>query len=907
MRKFTAYILFTLMMVGTTAALFVPTATDVNLGSEFRNGQEYVYHILDEEGEEVENVLAEDAQDIAQRFRDRLDSSGVNTYNVTVEGNNQIRLQFATDSYKYDYITKYVNYSPVFTLATSDDTEASGEAIFNEKIDAKLVTVDGAPAITLPIKVDTTAWDNLLESAKTINENQPDATDPNGPITAVDHGPKRASDDVGAPGIFIWANKVEGETYKQAASGNDPRIANKVFARVNFGSNVDGKDMFYKDKDENKLLLRPDDLGFGNHQVQSIDQYTFVAKWMVNMLNADDYTYGTNNYRIEMKYDGSTGNVIVPPTTESLINYGKYETVAISTTLISLIVVFVLIALVFGTLFRLSAISSVTMTLTSVFFTFFLFVAFSIEFNVAAVIGLIVTTASMLFGQLIYLNKLKKEYASGKTLKKAHSEAISKSTAPMIDLSIVQILVGTLFFIIGGNYLLPFGVVLMAGGLMNAIFNLGGTRIMMWLLTNENALNDKPRLFGLDKPQAEVEKAKEEKETEAKEVELPVITKTAKKHGMKFALVGGILLLASAIGLGVFSALNDGNVLNNGNIYQQNSRLYIDIDQNNSAINSPEIVDEILKLVSLDESEKPIAYNETINHFTSVRYEDVAKDEAVLQQTINHYVVDLSARYDGTEAATFHDPRDGKTITGDLANVLSQSFELYDADVIVNIKTVHAVPGQPNSGKLIMTFLLATLLGAAYLMLRYRPSRGVSSYLISSTAGLITIGVMSLARIPSAPIILLSAIIVATLVQLMSIILMNMERDLIKEKKVKRLITEQKCEVMLAAISEFVAQGLPLILIPVVLAIPFIAIGPAPYSLMFLLSLLGTVLIGIPLLTLSMGPLSFHINRIGHKVYRALPKPKESDKKSKKQKKLAAEKRSAEPQEAIFIGINDPR
>ena len=933
MRKLIAYILFGIVLVATVAGLFVPIATSMNLGSEFSSGKGFVYQITDrvDRDPDTGNLPSEEhftaldegnVLNVAQTFRDRLNNSDINTYSVTVDGERTIRMEFATDPYKYDFISKYVNFNPTFTFTTSnaavDFLDAS--EIMPNGAKAEMIMHEGIPTITLPIDTENEKWKAFFDSAKTIaneakvlEQQQADEQEP----MMVKRSEGAATPEAA---IFIWNNFDANDTLQKARDSSDPRIGEKVFAVLPWGENADGGSLWYPDGNQNKLMFHATSYslsGLPQEMTGNRNQLTFATKWMVNMFNASNFKFGSGTEQVTydahlLFSDLDPNNILIPPTTEHLFVLGDHVTIKASTILWSILIMIVLLAALFGFFFRLSAVATQTLTLASAFFTFALFVAFSIEFNVAAIIGLIVSVLAMAVGQVIYLTKLKKEFKDGKTLKKAHQEAARKSTIPMIDVGVIQIIIGVIFLVLGNAFLLPFSIMMIVGGFLNTIFNVFGLRLMLSIVMGNASYQEKPQLFNLESPSDSVET------TDSNEEPAKVETgKLPRKHFKKSIIISGALLVAGIVGLSVFAGLNDGNILNNGDMFVENSRLTLTIRNKDNSIDDRALITTVLNRITVDETDEVITYNTEFERYQSSELIQLS-DDSVTSLDLVFYVIQFNAQYTNETLVSYDDGTGSPIANENLITVLQDAFDseaTSGADPIgrpllaIDLQVVASIPGQPEAWPVIGAMLLAVLLVSVYIAARYRPSRGIASLLVTVATAIIPIAVVSIAQIPTSPLVLLSVVIIAVVTQLIMLLFFTLEKDSIIDKKVKRLTMSEKKEVMYESVDAFMVNGVVLYLAIAFICGAFLFAGPINYMTMFIVSVLGAGLLGALLTILLVGPLGTSINKLFFKIWASLPKgdPNKKKKKISRKKQLNLPEKSAEPTEAVFIGINDAR
>ena len=167
----------------------------------------------------------------------------------------------------------------------------------------------------------------------------------------------------------------------------------------------------------------------------------------------------------------------------------------------------------------------------------------------------------------------------------------------------------------------------------------------------------------------------------------------------------------------------------------------------------------------------------------------------------------------------------------------------------------------------------------------------VSIYVI--IAGLLTL--FRFLAIPSY--VVAAAPFVAAFVMMISIVFMNREREMIIEDKAHDNSPEHRKEIMIKATSSAFGASLPLMVFGLYLAINFFGFGPIASAWIYIMMIIGIVLGGF-VVTVLYGPIAQFFYGLFSKI--GSNKPKKA-----KKAKVARVNKSAEPEEAVFIGIND--
>ena len=175
-----------------------------------------------------------------------------------------------------------------------------------------------------------------------------------------------------------------------------------------------------------------------------------TARYVVNLFNSSEL-----DYKVEAV---NTSNMkIVSPLIENIKN--QDQTLAWSRTFIATLCAVLILSLLIAVFYRLSAISICTVSITTVFLTFLVFLGLGAEFNTAAIVGFILVALASLASGVLYANRLKEECYKGRTLKKANSEAARKTLFPIVDIHLVPIVIGGFMYLFGGILFRSFGLI----------------------------------------------------------------------------------------------------------------------------------------------------------------------------------------------------------------------------------------------------------------------------------------------------------------------------------------------------------------------------------------------------------------------------------------------------------------
>ena len=182
-------------------------------------------------------------------------------------------------------------------------------------------------------------------------------------------------------------------------------------------------------------------------------------------------------------------------------------------------------------------------------------------------------------------------------------------------------------------------------------------------------------------------------------------------------------------------------------------------------------------------------------------------------------------------------------------------------------------------------------------MLRYRLSRGLATLVVTLGVGALTAGLFIIVPFAVGSHVLLATPLACLFVFMMEIMLMNKEREMVVEDKKHDNSIENRNEIMVNATKYSCTPIIIMLAIVAFLLVIFFGFGPEATTCIYLNLLFGLLVAAVSVVTM-FGPLAQFFYKLFFGVKIERPTPKKNKKKQKVQK-------SAEPEEAIFIGIND--
>ncbi len=894
MRRLWAYVISVVSALLLVTLTFSTVFLNMDSNLEYSYGKEQTFRIsMKEEEDELpsdpnDSTYYDAIDNIAEVMSERLETADITAYTLEKVGNDTIKVAYSetTDDH-YDMIAKYLTFNGTLALTTDGNEWASMEEFMDESESAYVDTDEDTSLPQIVIPVDNTNQEFLavIEAAKTQLED------------AEAEAEAEADEDSEAEEVYVYIYlwyDFEEDVDSYEAAQNDENMAEKILIAFDISTyNVDDDGLY---PDEITATINCDFDEDDTVTVAELEEGYYRAAYYVNLINA-----GELDYEVELLYTNYTDAIYESLTAFSSMN----EYVAFSRTILATIICFLIVSLLLVAFYRLGALSVIGTTAVSVFGAIGFIIVFNLEFNTAAIFGIVGVALASLASGIVYLSKLKDEAYKGRSLKKANAEASKKSTLPIVDINVVGIILGVFTYLIGGTLMEGFSAAIALGCLVSLLCNTIALKGLMWLATNTTKLQGKYEVFAIDSSKVP-NITDEEKQTYFGSFADKDFTKKKKPVG----IVGAVLLVASIAGMITFGLINDGNFYNTGSTTYENSEIYFEATDNQYAftensiqriLNQMYVIDSDGNIV-VDDNGDPISigsYVESIDaQDTQTVYIYEEKGAEPVEELHYFYVVTLDRNLDYSTEVQYTDSTN-YVITGTVNEVFEQVLE--DQGVTNSTASLKQVVVATEDYPGFTWITLATFTGiavcAVYLMLRYRISRGLSTFLMTCSVCGITMGVFCLTRIVTSTYILAMLPVVALGCFIMEIFFMNKEREMVVEDRTRDNSLDHRKEIMTKATSYSFSYVVIFLVLAIYLAIDFYGFGPTGASLPYIFLLVG-ILLGALFITTLFGPLSHWFTSLFKKMT--------SNRKPRKKKKQQGKpNKSAEPVEATFIGIND--
>ena len=910
MRRKLAFILLSAAVLFGGAATIASTITSLDTDVTYGAGRD-LYFRISEEGSTINGVFPEDyisddgyqaVDAVANEMEDRLahwdiegsvEKEGYNTIKVT------IRSQSADDT-EYSYLQRYLSFSGgnFSLLAGSSDEDIvanapSFDSFRNNQMfdgqEADIRYLNNIPVVT--IGVNQPGEDGELAQLIDYCEENTTAAD------------SSAGTEGSTTYLTLWANYQEGDSFARATDTEAEDWDPNMSSRLLFGANA--TQCWWDDTDDDldytRLQIVPNSTAIesGQFDESKAGAAYKAALYYESLLNASSYADIGAGYDVTFAY-----STIVPATVENLVTAGDWHlTPALSNTLIASACALLVGIVISAAFYRLSSLAILSNGVITLMGALLLLSYFGAQFGIGMLLGLVLSLLISFFGTSYYLSKVKEALYNGRTSRKAHQEAMKKTFWPVLDASIGGILIGVCIYSLIPGAFSYFGLALVLGSFFAAAGNLLYVRLLGKILAGDESASTKVlSVYGADPmklPERDESGALVLKEGR----EGPFAKVPFEKGKVVSSILYGALTLASIVGLSTFAALDaNGEPYSFGAAYENQTVLALEYrvpaaNQNTLlAATIEQIKEDYLPLISLDGTAFDAADWDITLEETSI-YDSLEE----MYYNIYYFTIDVPSYFDPATEYSFTVEGQEYTSLQDASTAAADA--LAGEELTAMAQDVRVTSGLPTFANVWLGFGVGVVALFAYLLLRFRPSKGISAALLILASSLLPIGIISLCRIPVTTTINLAAIVTGFITYLYLLLPLNKERELRLESREKDKRSLAFREEMLkrgvkeSAFDLFLLSGTTL-----GVTIFYFGLGPGAFEFTFLFALLGALL-ALPLVLLTFEPLSTLLARLFAKIRVEFRKDRESGHSPRGND--VTKKKSAEPEEAIFIGIND--
>ncbi len=903
MRRLWAHILIVFTALVAVFALTPTLIKGIKSNGEHETRRQFTFQLtekIDKETNEVVNPLKGDsAKKMAKVMEQRLITYGVSSYNISTSGDGEIddivTVDFtADDNDQYQQIVTFLTFSGSFALMNNQTNVVTAEQFRNGSAYLKDVSVNEYPTVIMPIKTGYAEWDDLIAEAK----NNPD------PAESTDEDSEEETENTSS--VYLIYNYETGDDYQKLSEQN--KLSEKTLLRFQFKSSDEST--LYYNSSKNSLAQvcgYSDENGNGYADANEVRKAYNQADYLLNLFNASALDFDVTC--IKGLLDGT--QVWLDPSVEVIKTEGN---IIWNSTLSATVAAIVLVSLLLFFFYRLGALSAVTTTLVSVFGGFVFMVLAGLEYSTLSVAALVTVALLSLVSSIIYLNKLKEDTYRGHTLKKANTEASKKSLLPIIDVNVAGLVIGLMCYLLGGTALHSFGSILTFGAFVSLLVSTLGLKGLMWLATNTTGLIGKYEVFGINSKNVPNHMAEEKQRFFGDYADLDL---SSKKKTV--GIVASCALVLSIVGVIVSGVLMGGVTKPSGSkvlgneIYVQNKIVVLD-DTSKSELDEDSLFNNILSVIEVKDGDgfSPLNKTNSKGAYTYISgtpdtytVSDSETEESVTTNYLTTYYVVSMKNVNLNTVAKFNDQTDAQATT--LATVLSEFYDhthLFSTSeansITLKTKTTLAQQSSTEWGKISLAVTVSVLVLTLYFMLRYRLSRGLASLIFPVATGLFTLALTALLSVIGLSVTSVSIVampIVVLFTYFFSILFMNRERELVLDDKSRDVTFEHRQELSIKAMGMAYTPILATAVVGGYLLINFLGFGNAFGSYIYVVATLGTLA--------TLGVISVLYVPVSNFFYKLFSKITIERKPRERKNKKAVVKKSAEPEEAIFIGIND--
>ena len=874
MRRFWAYIITVVTSLLAIGALFTGVLLNTASNYEYQYGHEMTFRVADK-NDDVELIDDTAVKNIAEVMDERLKTADITAYEIRTVGFDTIKVSLSeTKSSHYEMISKYLTFNASLALTTDKD-EIALMSDFKTSDKAYVNSPDNsAPQIVIPVNTESPSFRAVIEAAKEEAKNSSEAASEDEEETKTY--------------VYLWYDFNE-ETDSYEASKDDPTIAEKILIPFDIDQyNIDSE----TGKWDEKLVAT---VGIDSSEenpatIEDVQEAYYRAHYYVNLVNASEL-----DYKVTYMYSRTVDSLV-----EDLFILGSTGiSLALNRTLLAFIIGGALIMVFMAFTFGLASLSGLVTTAVSAFGALTLMSLFGIQLNIASIIGLAAVIIVSVTSSSIYLYKFKEEAYKGRSIKKANSEAMKKALLPVVDVNVVSIVIGALVYLIAGKTFVGLAASLVLGGVLSLVMNTLALRGLMYLVTNTTSFIGKYNLFGI-KPEQVPNIVGDEKQKYYGE--FSQVNPIKKKKPV--TIISAVMLVASLAALIVFGATNKGNFYNTRTNVTENSEIYFESVDVEHAFSKQSIQNYLDKVLYVNEdgtvSEKALSANVSEILEPDTMSETVVEGDHTVTYVHYYYVAVLNIHLNEETLFANGYNYSGIQVHGTLDEVLDNIISLDDLDTTkctASLKSVtNVTEDKPGFVWITLATAIGTLILSAYFMLRYRLSRGLTALAITSGVGLATMGFFSLIRVHVSTYMLAALPIVAILAFVLEILVMSKEKELLIEDRSKELDEVRRDEIATNANSTSLNYALYAMGSAFFMALTMFGFGPDKSVSHYTFIMVGMLFSIIAVFVLFV-PLS--------KVFKNLFSKIKIERKPRKKAKKAIVKKSAEPEEAIFIGIND--
>lgn len=509
MRRLYAFIVTALTLIAIAVINLTGIVDNMNLGIEFKGGFEILYQVLDSNGNEYsDSAKAAATESAAEVIAQRVDIAGVKNPQIEIEEPDYVRITVASKSETgTEDIRQLLSSNAEITFRDSSNNLLATSDELLEINGAKLAYQDGSPIVQLAI-ADGELWAQI--TSQVFN-----------------------SED---PRIIIWLGFEEqyeseneygfsGDSYADVA--NNAEAANKIISDATLEEAFDAN--------TTSVIIS------GSFDAEA-------AAKMANLIKA-----GSIDFRLDEVYVSSVG--------------ATYGTTAFQASLVAGLIGLIAVCILLISFYGIGGAAASICLVIFVTATLGVYNLLKGEYGPDTIAATVISIGMAVDANIISFERTKDELYRGRPLRKAFDDGNVKSLSSIIDANVTTLIAALALYIFGTRQVKGFATMLIISIFFTVLIMVGLAKLFVSLAAKSSDLQKHPELFGANKKYIpDVEKGETQKYF-GKFKNLNIM-----KHAKKGTIIPFLFIVGSFIvSLGTSAVtyfVNEPNDTNNSNNFE---------------------------------------------------------------------------------------------------------------------------------------------------------------------------------------------------------------------------------------------------------------------------------------------------------------------------------------------------
>ncbi len=441
MRRFFAFIVLAIAVLTMSISNISSISENMNQGIEFKGGFEILYQVLDVDGGEfAEKDKASATAAAAEVVSSRIDIAGVKNPQISIEGNDNVRVTIASkNEAETNAIRSLLTSNAEITFRDVNDTLLASASQLLQDNGAILDYQEGSPVVALKIR-DTTLWTDITTKISTMSNSSD----------------RRIVIWLGFEDKYDEANSYgfNGDSY--ASIQSNPDSANKII------SDATVSQVFY-----------------GDVIIQGSFTDELAAK-MANLIKA-----GTIDFTLDEISVSSIG--------------ASYGNSAFTSSLLAGAIGLIAVCILMISLYGLAGVAS---SVALVLYIVLSLVGFNLlggEYGPDTIAATVIGIGMAVDANIISFERIKDELYKGRSLRRAFVEGNRKSLSSIIDANLTTLIAALSLYIFGTRTVKGFATMLVVSIFFTIIIMVVFSKLLLSLLCQSEFFQNKKTWFGVSK------------------------------------------------------------------------------------------------------------------------------------------------------------------------------------------------------------------------------------------------------------------------------------------------------------------------------------------------------------------------------------------------------------------------